>query len=155
MSIVDKVTQANAAIQAFVHTGLDTVGAYHQAAILVPVDLARSLGLEKAKADLIRDTHQRMVTNLYGAVGSVNQQLGDLLVGQVRETEGLVASLTGAGQAQEAAEKPVVRKKAVAKKTAAKKASKKTSKKAKKKVAKKKASASKKTTGGGRSASRR
>lgn len=150
MSIVDKVTQANAAIQAFVHTGLDTVGAYHQAAILVPVDLARSLGLEKAKADLIRDTHQRMVTNLYGAVGSVNQQLGDLLVGQVRETEGLVASLTGAGQAQEAAEKPVVRKK-----TAAKKASKKTSKKAKKKVAKKKASASKKTTGGGRSASRR
>ncbi|MFW2403703.1 MAG: hypothetical protein ACN4GT_02975 [Gammaproteobacteria bacterium] len=146
MSIVDKVTQTNAAIQAFVQAGLDTVGAYHQAAILVPVDLARSLGLEKAKADLIRDTHQRMVTNLYGAVGSVNRQLGDLLVGQVRETEGLVASLTGAGPTQAAAEKPVVRKKAAAKKSAVKKASKKpgkktakkTSKKAKKKVAKKK-----------------
>jgi hypothetical protein len=153
MSIVDKVTQANAAVQAFVQTGLDTVEKYHQAAVEVPVDFARGLGLGKTKADLIKGTHQRMLTNLYGAVVSVNKQLGDMVVAQVRETEGLVGSLAGAGKAS--AEKPVARKKATAKqakKKTAKKTVKKTATKkaAKKKAAKKKTSTSRRTARGPR-----
>jgi hypothetical protein len=153
MSIVDKVTQANAAVQALVQTGLDTVEKYHQAAVEVPVDFARGLGLGKTKADLIKGTHQRMLTNLYGAVVSVNKQLGDMVVAQVRETEGLVGSLAGAGKAS--AEKPVARKKATAKqakKKTAKKTVKKTATKkaAKKKAAKKKTSTSRRTARGPR-----
>ena len=144
MSIVDKMAQVNAGVQAFVQAGLDTVERYHQATAEVPVDFARGLGLGKTKADLIKGTHQRMLTNLYGAVVSVNKQLGDMVVAQVRETEGLVGSLAGAGKAS--AEKPVARKKATAKqatKKAVKKAA--TKKTAKKRAAKKKPSASRAT----------
>jgi len=153
MSIVDKVAQMNAAVQAFVQTGLDTVEKYHQAAVDVPVDFARGLGLGKTKADLIKGTHQRMLTNLYGAVVSVNNQLGDMVVAQFRETEGLVGSLAGADKAS--AEKPVARKKATAKqakKKTAKKTVKKTATKkaAKKKAAKKKPSTSRSTARGTR-----
>ena len=143
MSIVDKAIQANAVVQAVVQTGLDTVEKYHQAAVEVPVDFARGLGLGKPKADLIKGTHQRMLTNLYGAVVSVNKQLGDMVVAQVRETEGLVGSLAGAGKAS--AEEPVARKKASEKQAKKKAAKKKT---ATKKVARKKAAKKKPSTSG-------
>jgi len=154
MSIVDKVAQMNAAVQAFVQTGLDTVEKYHQATVDVPVDFARGLGLGKTKADLIKGTHQRMLTNLYGAVVSVNNQLGDMVVAQFRETEGLVGSLAGADKPS--AEKTVARKKATAKQAKKKTAKKKTAKKratkkaAKKKAAKKKPSTSRSTARGPR-----
>ena len=110
MSIAEKAGNINGAIQAFVQKGLETAETFHHMTAELPVDLAQQAGLGKSKADLIKDTHRRMLGRFYGAVADVGRQMGDLLVTQTTDAEELVISLsredsTGAAGAPDAVSK--------------------------------------------------
>jgi len=160
MTIDDKVRETNAFVQAALDGVLLALQGVHQAAVEKPVNAASRLGFSAKKAELIKDSHRRILGNVYGGIRKVQHGLGDVAVEQVGELCSLAQALMTrasapmrapgspsavAGQSvqrQRPAAKKATKKVGgkAAKKKATKKAAKKVAKKAKKKAKKKAAS---------------
>ena len=118
MSIVDKVTGFNDFVQKSLDNTMGAVQKIHQTAVEIPIDAAKKLGLSNDKAELLKVTHSRILTNVYGALCNVHGEIGGLVVQQAGELGKLARDLSAKG-AEPTARKTRPRKK-TAKKTAKK-----------------------------------
>lgn len=121
MTILDTVSRFNEFVQSSFRNGMATVEKLHQSGVEIPVDMATQLGFPRDKAELIKDTHRRILNGVYGTVCRANEDIGALVVKQVGELRTLAndlgatsagaASKTGRGKSRQPASKdPASRK---------------------------------------------
>ncbi|NIQ97631.1 MAG: hypothetical protein GWN87_28250, partial [Desulfuromonadales bacterium] len=94
----DTVSRFNEYVQSSFRNGIATVEKLHQSAVEIPINMATQVGLPRDKANLIKDTHRRILKDVYGTVCGANEEIGALVVQQVGELRKLAADL-GASRA--------------------------------------------------------
>lgn len=93
MSVADKVRALNYFAQASFINASGTLERVHQTVFEIPVSLAQSMGYSAKKAEMIKSTHKRVLSNLHGGMRKSVDELGGLVVDQVGEIEALTKDL--------------------------------------------------------------
>jgi hypothetical protein len=137
MSFESKISTFNDLIQASFRNAMDTVESIHQTSAEMPIEVIKELGYPEDKAEVIKDSHRKILRFLYGGISNANEELGKLVVMQAGELNKFAGSILTPTDWKAPA-------KTTAKKTA-KKTTKSTAKKAPRKKAAKKKTLAKKT----------
>ena len=106
MTIQDKASKFNDLVQSSFRNAMDAVEKIHQTTAEIPLEILKEIGYPEDKAEIIKDSHRRILRIVYGGICSAHEDLGKLVVRQFGElgkfAEGIAASAyessSGAGK---------------------------------------------------------
>jgi hypothetical protein len=91
---------------------MDAVENIHQTAAEIPIEILKEIGYPEDKAEIIKDSHRRILKIVYGGICSAHEDLGKLVVQQFGELGKFAESIAASGYSSSAqAKKTKVRKK--------------------------------------------
>lgn len=112
MTIQDKASSFNDFIQSSFRNAMDAVENIHQTMAEIPIEIMKEIGYPEDKAEIVKDSHRRILRIVYGGICNAHDDLGKLVVQQFGElgkfADGLVAS---GGSSSTGSTKAKVRKK--------------------------------------------
>lgn len=112
MAIQDKVSTFNDLIQSSFRNAMDAVENIHQTTAEIPIEIMKEIGYPEDKAEIVKDSHRRILRIVYGGICNAHEDLGKLVVQQFGELGKFAEGLAGSGNSQSAgAQKTTVRKK--------------------------------------------
>jgi hypothetical protein len=93
MSIPEDVRSFNELVVTSFDNAMDTVESVHHNAIALYLGLLTEVGLPRERADALTDRHRALLRRVYGAVCTVNHDLGDMVVAQVENVSRFAESI--------------------------------------------------------------
>jgi hypothetical protein len=117
MTMQDKASTVNNLVQSSFRNAMDAVENIHQTAAEIPIEILKEIGYPKDKAEIIKDSHRRILKIVYGGICNAHEDLGKLVVQQFGELGKFAESIAASGYSSSAqAKKTKVRKKSTRKK---------------------------------------
>jgi hypothetical protein len=112
MTMQDKASTVNNLVQSSFRNAMDAVENIHQTAAEIPIEILKEIGYPKDKAEVIKDSHRRILKIVYGGICNAHEDLGKLVVQQFGELGKFAESIAASGYSSSAqAKKTKVRKK--------------------------------------------
>jgi len=112
MTIQDKAGMFNDLVQSSFRNAMDAVENIHQTTAEIPIEILQEIGYPEDKAEIIKDSHRRILKIVYGGICNAHEDLGKLVVQQFGELGKFAEGIAASGySAASQAEKTKVRKK--------------------------------------------
>jgi hypothetical protein len=112
MTIQDKASMFNDFVQSSFRNAMDAVENIHQITAEIPIEILKEIGYPEDKADIVIDSHRRILRIVYGGICNAHEDLGKLVVRQFGELGKFAEGIAASGyNASSQAEKTKVRKK--------------------------------------------
>jgi len=96
MTIQDKASMFNDIVQSSFRNAMDAVENIHQTTAEIPIEILQEIGYPEDKAEIVKDSHRRILRIVYGGICNAHEDLGKLVVQQFGElgkfAEGIAAS---------------------------------------------------------------
>ncbi len=112
MTMQDKASTFNNLVQSSFRNAMYAVENIHQTTAEIPIEILKEIGYPEDKAEIIKDSHRRILKIVYGGICSAHEDLGKLVVQQFGELGKFAESIAASGYSSSAqAKKTKVRKK--------------------------------------------